>query len=311
MNDPNPARLSLETAQTGFIGLGNMGLPMAACLARAGCQVKGYDLDSDAMDKANQLGLQCTKNAFEAIAGCDLVFSMLPMGRHVEDLYCNTVFKAAHQGQILVDCSTIDPDTSKKVAAQASEAGLAMLDAPVSGGVAAAKDGRLTFMVGGDADCLEQIRPWLNVMGQNIIHCGANGTGQIAKLCNNMMLAIQMISVSEGFHLARRLGLSDSKLFEVASIASGQCWSLTSYCPVPGPVPASPANHGYVPGFTAAMMVKDLKLATHEAHCARANIALGQHALKLYQTWIDQGGADVDFSGIVQMIEAGANGLKR
>ena len=250
-------------ATIGFIGLGHMGLPMARSLLAAGHTVQGYDVSTAAVAALAAAGGLGMASIAKAVVEVDLVVTMLPEGRHVRTVYMDQggVFAAAPPAALLADCSTIDVDTARTVSAAAAARGFVMVDAPVSGGVAGAEAASLTFMVGGTKAAYERAQPVLAAMGKSVIHAGAAGNGQVAKLCNNMMLGIQMISVCEAMVLARRLGLAPEQLFEISRQSSGQCWSLTSYCPVPGPVPAAPANRGYQPGFSAAMMLKDLRLA--------------------------------------------------
>jgi 3-hydroxyisobutyrate dehydrogenase len=287
-------------ATIAFIGLGNMGAPMAANLARAGHAVRGFDLAAAAMDAATAAGVARAGSATEAVHGAEIVITMLPAGRHVTTLYGDIV-PAAASGALLIDCSTIDVASARAAHAAAAAAGLASIDAPVSGGVGGAQAATLTFMAGGEPDAFARAQPVLADMGRRIVHCGAAGAGQAAKICNNMILGISMIAVSEAFVLAEKLGLSHQALFDVASTASGQCWSLTSYCPVPGPVPASPANRGYVPGFATALMLKDLQLAQDAARAAGADTALGAHAAALYAAFAEQH-AGLDFSAIISAI---------
>jgi 3-hydroxyisobutyrate dehydrogenase len=288
-----------------FIGLGNMGAGMAARQAGAGHQVKAFDLDPQAMAAAQGAGCGVASSAAEAVAGADVIFTMLPAGAHVRGVYAGAVLPHAGAGALVIDCSTIDPADARGVAALARDAGLRPADAPVSGGTAAASAGTLAFMVGcadGDFSAVEQA---LAPMARAVIHTGAAGSGQAAKICNNMLLAVSMIGVSEAFVLADHLGLDRQKFFDVASQSSGQCWSLTSYCPVPGPVPASPANRGYAPGFAGAMMLKDLKLAAAAAASDGAVATpLGREALRLYQAFVDDGGAGTDFSAIITMLSS-------
>jgi 3-hydroxyisobutyrate dehydrogenase len=239
--------------------------------------------------------------------GAEVIFTMLPAGREVRAVYGGTggLVEVAPKGALLVDCSTIDVTTAREVAAAAREAGLDMLDAPVSGGVGGAEAGTLTFMVGGAEAAVERARPLLAAMGRSIVRAGESGAGQAAKICNNMILGISMIGVAEAFVLGEQLGLSHQALFDIASTSSGQCWSLTSYCPVPGPVPTSPANRGYAPGFTAAMMLKDLELARAAAEGTGAPAELGALAAALYRRFAEGGGAGTDFSGIITMIRGG------
>jgi 3-hydroxyisobutyrate dehydrogenase len=293
-------------ARIGFLGLGNMGGPMAVNLVKAGHVVAGFDPVPEARARLESAGGEAAGTIAEAVAGAEVVLSMLPEGRHVRDAYLGTggVLDAAAPGTLLIDCSTIDVATARAVAAAAAERGLSMLDAPVSGGVAGATAATLTFMVGGEAAAFERARPILEAMGKAVIHAGPSGNGQAAKICNNMMLGIQMISVCEAMALAEKLGLSHQTLFEIASKSSGQCWSLTSYCPVPGPVPASPANRGYKPGFTVAMMLKDLKLAQEAAQSVGARTPLGAEAYQLYNLFASEATRGLDFSAIVTMIGA-------
>ncbi|NWG47327.1 MAG: 3-hydroxyisobutyrate dehydrogenase [Alphaproteobacteria bacterium] len=283
-----------------FIGLGNMGLPMAANLVKAGHAVCGFDLDTAPRDRFLAKGGRTAPNLREAVQGAEVVISMLPEGRHVRAAFegPDGVFGLLPKGTLVIDCSTIDVDTARGVAGRAAEAGLPMLDAPVSGGVGGAEAGTLTFMVGGAAAALERARPLLEAMGKRIVHCGGAGNGEAAKICNNLILAISMIGVSEAFALARRMGLPDQTLFDVASTSSGQCWSLTSYCPVPGPVPAAPSNRGYAPGFAASMMLKDVRLAL--AAAGEGGLPLGRLAERLYTAMHEAGHGGRDFSGIFE-----------
>jgi 3-hydroxyisobutyrate dehydrogenase len=291
-------------AQIGFIGLGNMGLPMAQNLIKAGHPVCGYDLSTDALDKFSAAGGIAVRSLDVASMGVDLVITMLPAREQVREVYLGQggVLASAAPGTLLVDCSTVDVETARAVAAAAKVNELEMLDAPVSGGVAGAQAATLTFMIGGGDKAFERAKPVLEGMGKSIVHAGAAGAGQAAKICNNMILGISMIAVCEAFVLAEKLGLDAHKLFEISSQSSGQCWSLTSYCPLPGLVPASPANHDYQPGFTAAMMLKDLKLAQDAARLTRAVAPLGAGATAVYQRFVDDGGGAVDFSGIIRFL---------
>jgi 3-hydroxyisobutyrate dehydrogenase len=254
-------------ATIGFIGLGNMGAPMAANLLKAGHQMIGFDLVPAAVEALVAKGGRAAKSAAEAAAAGDVVITMLPAGPQVRAVYLEDggVLASARRGALLIDCSTIDVETARAVAAAAKRAGFDMLDAPVSGGVSGAEAASLTFIVGGEAEVFDRAHPILSAMGRTIVHAGPAGNGQAAKICNNMILGVSMIAVCESFALAERLGLDAQTLFDISSQSSGQCWALTSYCPVPGPVPASPANRGYAPGFTAAMMLKDLRLAQQAA----------------------------------------------
>ena len=296
-------------ARIGFLGLGNMGAPMAANLVKAGHAVSGFDPVAAARERLAAAGGAPAGSIAEAVSQAEVVISMLPEGRHVRSAYLEPagVLESAPPGALLIDCSTIDVPTARAVAEAASARGFAMLDAPVSGGVGGATAGTLTFMVGGDPAAFERGRPILEAMGKAVIHAGPSGNGQAAKICNNMMLGIQMISVCEAMALAEKLGLSHQTLFEIASKSSGQCWSLTSYCPVPGPVPSSPANRGYTPGFTVAMMRKDLKLAQEAAQTVGARTPLGAGAYQLYNLFASQATEGLDFSAIMTMIGAKAN----
>jgi 3-hydroxyisobutyrate dehydrogenase len=288
----------------GFIGLGNMGGPMAANLVKAGHAVRGYDIVPQALQAFADSGGIPTQGAAAAVADAELVLTMLPMGRHVREVYLGDggILAAILAGAQIVDSSTIDVETARAVAAAAAERGFDMLDAPVSGGVGGAAAGTLTFMVGGSATAFARARPVLEAMGKTIVHCGPSGNGQAAKICNNMILGISMIAVSEAFLLAEKLGLDAQRLFDISSKASGQCWSMTSYCPVPGPVPASPANRGYRAGFTAAMMLKDLKLAQDAARGVGATTPLGASAAELYALFAGHGHGGKDFSGIIEFL---------
>ena len=296
-------------ARIGFLGLGNMGGPMAANLVKAGHAVSGFDPVGAARERLAAAGGVSVGSIAEAVRDAEVVISMLPEGRHVRSAYLEPagVLESAPPGALLIDCSTIDVPTARAVAEAASARGFAMLDAPVSGGVGGATAGTLTFMVGGDPAAFERGRPILEAMGKAVIHAGPSGNGQAAKICNNMMLGIQMISVCEAMALAEKLGLSHQTLFEIASKSSGQCWSLTSYCPVPGPVPSSPANRGYTPGFTVAMMRKDLKLAQEAAQAVGARTPLGAGAYQLYNLFASQATEGLDFSAIMTMIGGKAN----
>jgi 3-hydroxyisobutyrate dehydrogenase len=291
-------------ATIGFIGLGNMGAPMAANLVKAGHQVTGFDVVPQAVEALTGKGGRAAASAAEAAAAGDLVITMLPAGAQVRQVYLGAggVLAEARDGTLLIDCSTIDVETARTVAAAAAGAGFDMLDAPVSGGVAGAEAASLTSMVGGEAETFARAQPVLATMGRTIVHAGPAGNGQAAKICNNMILGVSMIAVCEAFSLAERLGLSAQTLFDVAAKSSGQCWALTSYCPVPGPVPSSPANHSYAPGFTAAMMLKDLRLAQQAAGATAAPTPLGATAANLYQLFVDEGAGALDFSGIHRLI---------
>jgi 3-hydroxyisobutyrate dehydrogenase len=290
--------------QIGFIGLGNMGGPMAANLAKAGHNVTAFDMSAAALDRAAAVGINRAGSAVEAAKAAESVVTMLPAGQHVRAVYLGEtgLIAKAQPGTLFIDSSTIDVATAREVQAAAKARGVDFLDAPVSGGVGGAAAGTLTFMVGGDDAAFARAKPILEKMGKNIFHAGGAGNGQAAKICNNMLLAISMIGTCEAFVLAERLGLSHETLFRISSTASGQCWSLTSYCPVPGPVPASPANRDYQAGFTAAMMLKDLKLSQNAAQAAGAATPLGAQATALYSMFESAGAGSKDFSGIIQML---------
>ena len=291
-------------AQIGFIGLGNMGLPMAQNLIKAGHPVCGYDVSAAALDKFAAAGGIAVRSLDVASMGVDLVISMLPAREQVREVYLGQggVLASAAPGTLLVDCSTVDVETARAVAAAAKVNELEMLDAPVSGGVAGAQAGTLTFMVGGGDQAFERAKPVLQAMGSTIVQAGAAGSGQAVKICNNMILGISMIAVCEAFVLAEKFGLDPHKLFEISSQSSGRCWSMTNYCPVPGLVPTSPANRDYQPGFTATMMLKDLKLAQDAARLARAVTPLGAGAAAVYQRFVEDGGGALDFSGIIRFL---------
>lgn len=294
-------------ARIGFIGLGNMGLPMAQNLLKAGHQVEGFDLYGAAVEKLKAAGGAGAASAKVAASRADVVITMLPSGNEVREVYLGAagVLESANAGILLIDSSTIDVDTARVVAAAADAKGLPMIDAPVSGGVGGAQAATLTFMVGGSEAAFIRAKPVLEAMGKTIVHAGGPGNGQAAKICNNMILGVSMIVVSEAFVLAERLGLDHQKLFDISSKSSGQCWSMTSYCPVPGPVPNSPANRDYQAGFTAAMMLKDLKLAQDAARTADAATPLGAQAAALYGLYVGQGHGARDFSGIIRFLRGG------
>jgi 3-hydroxyisobutyrate dehydrogenase len=288
-------------ASIAFIGLGNMGGPMAANLVKGGHKVVAFDLVAASRDQARADGAAIAESTVAAVKGAGIVVTMLPAGRHVLSVW-NDVVPVMAKGALIIDCSTIDVESAKKSHALASKHGIGSVDAPVSGGTGGAKGATLTFMCGGEEKAFAAARPVLEKMGKKIVHCGGAGAGQAAKICNNMILGISMIAVSEAFALAEKLGLSHQALFEVASTSSGQCWSLTSYCPVPGPVPASPANNDYKPGFASALMLKDLTLAQDAAMAAGAATPLGKHAQEIYKTFDAAGGGGVDFSGIIRHV---------
>lgn len=288
----------------GFVGVGNMGGPMARNLLKAGHSLKVFDLSADAVAAVTAEGASAVASAADAAREVDVVITMLPAGAHVRGVYLGEdgLIAAAAPGTLFIDSSTIDVASAREVAAAADAAGFAMLDAPVSGGVGGAEAGTLTFMCGGSEEAFARARPLLDVMGKTIVLAGPSGNGQAAKICNNMILGISMIGVAEAFVLAERLGLDHQALFDIASTASGQCWALTSYCPVPGPVPTSPANRDYQAGFTAAMMLKDLRLAQEAAQKNGAATPMGAAAQSLFALYENAGHGAVDFSGIITML---------
>ena len=290
-------------ARVAFIGLGHMGGGMAPNLAKAGHEVRAFDLSEEALKRAVEHGCTAAKSAAEACKDADAVVTMLPAGKHVADVYRSSVFPSAPKTAILMDCSTIDVATARTIEDEGSSAGLTMVDAPVSGGIAAAEGGTLTFMVGGSGEGFEKAKPFLEAMGKAVIHAGGPGSGQAAKICNNMLLGATMVATCETFVLAGKLGLDLQTFFDIASKASGQSWSMTSYCPVPGVGPETPADRGYEGGFAAALMLKDLKLAMKAAEEAGAYTPMGGEAEELYRRFVDLGGGTKDFSGIIKMID--------
>lgn len=292
-------------AKIGFIGLGKMGMPMAVNLLKAGHSLKVCDAVAENVREITEQGAEPSRNVTEAVTGVEAVITMLPAGAQMREVYLGSggVLAAGNANAMLIDCSTIDVATAREVAGDAAKAGMAMVDAPVSGGVAGAEAATLTFMVGGSDEAFRRAEPILKRMGKAVIHAGGAGNGQAAKVCNNMVLGISMIAVSEAFVLADELGLDRQVLFDIASKASGQCWSLTSYCPVPGPVPTSPANRNYAPGFTAAMMLKDLRLAQEAASSSGAATPLGAEAAQLYALFAAHGGEALDFSAIFEFLK--------
>jgi 3-hydroxyisobutyrate dehydrogenase len=284
-----------------FIGLGNMGAPMAENLVKAGHEIGAFDVVPFLREAAAAKGISIAASGAEAAKDAEIVVTMLPAGRHVLDVWTATL-PAAKRGTLFIDCSTIDVDSARRAHGLAAEHGMLSLDAPVSGGTGGAKAASLTFMAGGTEGAFARAKPVLEAMGKKIVHCGGAGAGQAAKICNNMILGVSMIAVGEAFVLAEKLGLSHQALFDVASTSSGQCWSLTSYCPVPGPVPTSPANNGYKPGFAANLMLKDLKLAQEAAQANGASTPLGAMAAQLYNLYAAWGEGGSDFSGIIHLI---------
>lgn len=285
-----------------FIGLGNMGLGMAANLAKAGHEVRALDINPESLAKAVAAGCVKAANAKDAVETAESVVTMLPAGKHVELVYSD-VFEQARPETLFIDCSTIDVDTARKVIAAADRKGFAMIDAPVSGGVGGAAAGTLTFMCGGTEAAFARAKPVLDIMGKNVFHAGAAGNGQVAKIANNMLLGIHMIGTCEAFNLAKKLGLDAQTFYDISSTASGQNWSMTSYCPAPGPVESAPSNREYQPGFAAAMMLKDLRLAQDAAQSAKAATPLGAQAMALYALMESAGEDGLDFSGVMKLID--------
>ena len=290
-------------ARIAFIGLGNMGGGMAANLAKAGHQVAAFDLSQPALDRAKANGCIIAASAEAVVANAEAVITMLPAGKHVAEVYRTNVLLNAPKTAVLLDCSTIDVATAKAIEGEAQAAGYTMVDAPVSGGIAAAEGGTLTFMVGGSDDGFERARPLLEQMGKAVIHAGGAGAGQAAKICNNMLLGATMAATCEAFVLAEKLGLDPQTFFDISSKASGQSWSMTSYCPVPGVGPETPADRNYDGGFAAALMLKDLKLAMEAAREAGAYTPMGGEAEELYQRFVERGGGAKDFSALIKMID--------
>ncbi|RUR12884.1 3-hydroxyisobutyrate dehydrogenase [Legionella sp. km772] len=291
-------------ARIGFIGLGHMGFPMAANLVKAGHDIIAYDLQATVLEQFAALGGRIAHQLSEAAIDQEVIITMLQKGQQVLDVCTKPdgLFQHARAGALFIDSSTIDVGSSRQVHEAAQQQGLLAVDAPVSGGVAAATSGTLTFMVGGELKAYEKAEPILSLMGKKLIHTGAAGSGQVAKICNNMILGISMIAVSEAFTLAEQLGLPAQKLFEVANNASGQCWALSKYVPVPGILENVPANNDYKPGFAAAMMLKDLLLSQKAAHQAQLTTPLGAKATELYEDLVEQGLGDADFSAIIKLI---------
>jgi 3-hydroxyisobutyrate dehydrogenase len=292
-------------AKIGFIGLGNMGFPMAKNLQKGGFQIKAFDLSEVALAAAVEAGMETADSAGEAAKDVDVVITMVPEGKHSKAVFLGEggVLENAAEGTLLIDCSTIDVATSREIHKAAEAAGFDMLDAPVSGGVGGAEAGTLTFMVGGTDQAFKRGEPVLDPMAGKIFHCGAAGNGEAVKIVNNMLLAITMIGTSEAFALGRRLGIDDQVFFDVASTSSGRNWSLDTYCPVPGPIPTSPANRDYAPGFAADMMLKDLRLAKAAASESEAETPLGALSEALYTDLSESGNGQLDFSGIFKMLD--------
>lgn len=288
-------------AVIGFVGLGHMGGPMSANLVRAGHEVRGFDLAPEALEAAVAAGATAAGSIAEAVSGADAVITMLPGGKQVLDCYAE-VLPAAAPGTLLVESSTVDVADARTAHEQAEQAGLDMVDAPVSGGTAGAEAGTLTFMVGGSEQAFARAEPLLEPMARKAIHCGGPGNGQVTKMCNNLILGASMIAVSEAFVLGERLGLSHQALYDVASVSTGQCWSLTTNCPVPDLVETSRANRDYEPGFAAALMLKDLRLASSAAEQSGTDTAIGQLATEIYERFNDEGGGGFDFGAVIKSI---------
>ncbi len=291
-----------------FIGLGNMGGGMAANLAAAGHQVVAFDLSTEALDRAAAAGCERAATAADAVRGAGAVVTMLPAGQHVAAVYADAVFANAAPDTLLIDCSTIDVATARSNIAGATQRGLAAVDAPVSGGIAAANAGTLTFMVGGDDAAYARAEPILSAMGKAVIHAGGAGAGQAAKICNNMLLGASMVATCEALVLAQKLGLDPQRFFDIASVSSGQNWSLTSYCPLPGVGPKTPADNGYAGGFASALMLKDLRLAMEAAVSVEAGTPMGALAERIYTDFAEGGGADRDFSAIITSLQGNGRG---
>lgn len=290
------------------IGLGHMGCPMAANLVEAGHEVTGFDISPAAVDAARERGVSIAGSAADAVRGAEIVITMLQRGSVVIDLYKNELLDAATPGTLFIESSTIAVEDARAAHELAVEAGHRSIDAPVSGGVVGAEAGTLAFMVGGSDENFAEAFPVLEIMGRRIVHCGGPGLGQAAKVCNNLILGVSMIAVSEAFVLGEQLGLSHDALYDVASNASGQCWSLTTNCPVPGPVPTSPANNDYVPGFASALMAKDLGLAEAALDHTGVDAQAGRLASALYRTFAEGEGGGKDFSAIIEDIRARSGG---
>ena len=288
----------------GIIGLGHMGSEMAKHLLKAGHTLMVNDIAKQAVDRLVSEGAKATENISEMAARADVVITMVQTSQQVSDLCMssNGIFQHAKNGLLYIDCSSIDVAMTRHLHEEAAMRHIHMLDAPVSGGVAGAEAGTLTFMVGGDVKSFGLAEPILKVMGRKIIHAGPAGSGQAAKICNNLILGISMIAVSEGFTLAKKLGLDQKKFFEISSNASGQCWSMVSNCPAPGILDNVPSSHDYQAGFMAKMMLKDLRLAHHAAEAVDAAIPLGAVATELYELFVNQGNGELDFSGIIKLI---------
>lgn len=303
----------MDSGTIAFLGLGHMGLPMAGNLVAAGYSVRGFDVVPAAVEAAQAAGIPTASSALEAVKGAHVVLTMFPGGQQLLDAYRGVdgpgLLDVAGPGTMFLDCSTINVDEARETAGLVVEAGHRSVDAPVSGGVVGAEAGTLTFMIGALAEDLEAVRPLLEVMGGKLVHCGDHGAGQAAKVCNNMILGVSMIAASEAFVLGEKLGLTHQALYDVVSTASGQCWAVTTNCPVPGPVPASPANRDYQPGFAGALMAKDLGLAMNAIESTGVAAELGPMAARIYERFRDEGGAGRDFSGIITDIRDRSAGV--
>tara|TARA_B110000438_G_scaffold60569_1_gene60767 strand:+ start:2246 stop:3139 length:894 start_codon:yes stop_codon:yes gene_type:complete len=292
-------------AEITFIGLGNMGLPMAMNLLKNGHSVTGFDLAEDQVKILTSAGGKSTSDINKTIQTSDAVITMLPSGKIVKSIFFgdNGIINNAPKNLLLIDSSTIDVETAREVSKEAISKNLRIVDAPVSGGVGGAQAGTLTFMVGGEKESFDSAKEFLDIMGGNIIYAGLSGNGQAAKICNNMLLGISMIGTAEAFNLAENLGLDAQTFFDISSTASGQCWSMTSYCPVPGPVPSSPANNDYKPGFSSALMLKDLRLSQEAASMTTSATPLGANATSIYEEIENLGQANIDFSGVIKLLQ--------
>ncbi len=293
---------SISRMRIGFIGLGNMGAPMAANLVAAGHQVVGFDTADVTVE-----GISKVATVTEAVKGMEVVITMLPDGAILKAVYTDIV-PQCETGALLLDCSTVDTGSATEAHKLAQLAGLLSVDAPVSGGIGGATAGTLTFMVGATDDALERVTPLLEVMGQRIVHCGAGGAGQAAKICNNMLLGVSMLATCEAFSLGEKLGLDAQRLFEVLSTSSGSCWPVNTYCPVPGVGPHSPADNDYMPGFAAELMLKDLRLSQNAAEQVDAHTPMGSHASALYERFVEGGGHGKDFSAVLPALTASRRG---
>ncbi len=294
-------------ATIGFIGLGNMGLPMATNLVKAGHEVLGFDTVPETLQAAKEAGIITCAEAKDAVGGAETVITMLPNGEIVLSVL-NDIIPACESGVLIIDCSTVDVDSAKQAHALAAEAGLGMIDCPVSGGITGAAAGTLTFMMGGSEENCKRAEPFLDIMGGRQVPCGEAGAGQAAKICNNMLLAVTMTGLGEALSLGRKLGLEDQAMFDVMSTSSGFCWSLNNYCPMPGIGPQSPADNDFKPGFATSLMIKDAGLAQQAAEASGQSTPLGYQALELYKQFAAEAPEDLDFSGIITWLETKQRG---